>query len=247
MRAGIKSVTIPESASADRGVESPAMFLNDNGQDAPAGVREPLRPAFPLRAARNAPTRAAGFPCALFAAPGPFGGKGLAKAEGVDPEPRTGSRDRSGDILAAWHARYDRWLAGQIRRRFSGENGEDIAQETWLRLAASGDVEAIRRPRAFLLRVATNLAVGQARRRAVADRFVAVTPPVVRAEADQLEAVLLRQIVLDLPQPLRDVFLLSRVGGLTNSQIAERLGISQKTVEWRMTRALARCAAQLRR
>lgn len=68
-----------------------------------------------------------------------------------------------------------------------------------------------------------------------------------RVEADQNDSVLLSQIVVGLPEPLRDVFLLSRLDGLTNAQIGERLGISPKTVEWRMTRALAHCAAQLRR
>lgn len=63
----------------------------------------------------------------------------------------------------------------------------------------------------------------------------------------QTDEVLAKQLVLGLPVPLRDVFVLSRFGGLTNTQIGEQLGISPKTVEWRMTKALAHCAAQLRR
>ena len=66
-------------------------------------------------------------------------------------------------------------------------------------------------------------------------------------EPSQLTQVLARELLLGLPAPLRDVFVLSRIVGLTNVQIAERLGISPKTVEGRMTKALAHCAAQLRR
>ena len=109
-----------------------------------------------------------------------------------------------GETLSDWHARYDRWLSAQIRRRFSSQSGEDITQETWLRMAALDSFDAIRHPKAFLLRVASNLALGQVRRGAVAERFAAVTPTVSHEDADQLETVFFRQMVLDLPQPLRD-------------------------------------------
>jgi len=178
----------------------------------------------------------------------------MAKAGGARRERDVSLLDRAaradtstGQTLAHWHARYDGWLSVQIRRRFSGQSGEDITQETWLRMAALDGIDAIRHPKAFLLRVASNLALRQVRRGAMAERFAAVTPSLSHEDADQLETVFFRQMVLDLPQPLRDVFVLSRVGGLTNSQIADQLGISPKTVEWRMTRALARCAAQVRR
>lgn len=149
--------------------------------------------------------------------------------------------------LDGLHGRYAAWFRARLVRRYGAADAEDILQEAWLRLASYPSLAGIRHPKAFLLRVASNLALGQVRRSAVAERFAAVTPTVSHEDADQLETVFFRQMVLDLPQPLRDVFLLSRVGGLTNSQIADQLGISPKTVEWRMTRALARCAAQVRR
>ncbi len=63
----------------------------------------------------------------------------------------------------------------------------------------------------------------------------------------QTEALLLKQLILNLPQPERDIFMLSRFGGLTNEQIAGRLDLSVKTVERRITRALKQVDAQLRR
>lgn len=106
---------------------------------------------------------------------------------------------------------------------------------------------AVQNPKAFLLTVARNAAfdeVRKNRRLSAADDIEVASSSVPE---DQLEAVFLRQVILSLPQPLRDVFVLSRFGGLTNAQIAEHLGIRPKTVEWRMTKALAHCAAQYRR
>jgi len=150
--------------------------------------------------------------------------------------------------LASIHALYGRWLCGQVRKRFGPDLSDDIVQETWLRMAKLETVSAIRHPKAFLLRVAVNSAISQSRRRSALERAEASSiGEAAPTNADQLESLLLRETILSLPQPLRDVFVLSRFGGLTNSQIGEQLGISPKTVEWRMTKALAHCAAQFRR
>ncbi len=152
--------------------------------------------------------------------------------------------------LAFIHSQYAKWLRARLIRRYGAQDAEDLLQETWLRLALYGAAGGVRHPKALLLKIAANLARDRHARRLRAERYAVDAERAngwgVQA-ASQAEEVLAREIVLGLPQPLRDVFVLSRVGGLSNSQIAERLGISPKTVEWRMTKALAHCAAQLRR
>mgnify|MGYP003779502545 CR=1 FL=1 len=48
-----------------------------------------------------------------------------------------------------------------------------------------------------------------------------------------------------MPPLYRDTFMLNRLEGYTYVEIAERLGISVKTVEYRMSRALALCRKAL--
>lgn len=157
-----------------------------------------------------------------------------------------GARDRLG--VEDLHRRYGSWFRARVIRRYGLQDAEDLVQETWARLASYMAGQEVRHPRALLLQIAGNLFLDRERRRQRQDRYVADMGGMdAWAAPDQAEAVLVREIVLGLPLPLRDVFVLSRFGGLTHSQIASQLGISPKTVEWRMTRALAHCAAQLRR
>ena len=58
--------------------------------------------------------------------------------------------------------------------------------------------------------------------------------------------LIIERLILELPEPLRQTFVLSRVGHLSHKAIAERLGISPKTVEWRIAKAVELCAAALR-
>lgn len=146
---------------------------------------------------------------------------------------------------------YRTWLLRKLRGRFEAERGEDLVQETFAR-ASSSDISQVRHPRAYLLRIATNVARDQFRRQAVrgGNNLVALDDMYESEElglpSDQEQAVLLKQVILSMPELYRCVFLLSRFEGLTYGEIAARLEISVKTVEWRMARALEHCVAQLR-
>lgn len=163
------------------------------------------------------------------------------------------TRSASANILAnpqteALYRDHAGWLLRTLRRRFGGEVAEDLVQDTYARLARSGS-SVIGSPKAFLLTVARNAFLeryDRDRRRCEAEQVQFALYGSTEASS-QLETVAIREIVLGLPVKLRDVFVLSRVGGLSNRQIGEHLGIAEKTVEDRMTRALAYCAAQLRR
>ena len=55
----------------------------------------------------------------------------------------------------------------------------------------------------------------------------------------------IQQAIERLPERCREVFCLSKLEGLSNKEIAERLGISIKTVENQMTTALKRLRKDL--
>lgn len=138
------------------------------------------------------------------------------------------------------------WLLRVVRRRFGGDQAEDLVQETFTRASSYAGRE-IRNPRALLLQIATRAAIDRDRRRATRPPLYDVTDETASNCEHQAEALALKQLILALPEPLRQVFLLSRFGGLTYEDIAVHCGISVKTVEWRMTKALKLCAKALGR
>lgn len=164
--------------------------------------------------------------------------------------------DRSGELdrrqvdadLRAFHRRYSAWLTARLRQRH-GDEADDLVQETWLRVTPYLRQGAIEKPKAFLMTVVANLLIDRSRKRQPKSLLAAdpQTSREITEEADQIELVLLKQIVMTMPDDLRAVFVLSRFVHLDYRQIGERLDIPVTTVQWRMSRAVAYCAAQLRR
>lgn len=157
----------------------------------------------------------------------------------VDPMTSDG-----GGGLERLYRRYAVWLDRRLRARVGSEAAADVVQETYLRIAphAAGD---IRHPKAFLMQVALNLIRDSSRTAARRDRAFERYEAPQSETASQFDQVLFTQIIKAMPQLYRDVFVLSRFEGMTYSEIAQSLGVSVKTVEWRMARALEYCASRL--
>lgn len=163
--------------------------------------------------------------------------------ERVEPEAAPPSAE-----VADLYRSYSAWLHGMMLRWGAGDAADDIVQETYLRLGRRPPGDAVNHPQAFLLKTARNIMRNAVRATIAAKRL----PPAdfggiaSIAQADQFEETLLRETIEALPEPLRDVFVMSRFGGMGNEQIAQALNLSVKTVEWRMTKALAFCTDRLR-
>jgi RNA polymerase sigma-70 factor (ECF subfamily) len=139
-------------------------------------------------------------------------------------------------------------------RRLCGDaaQAEDLAQEAGIRLLATIRRERIENPRAFLFHVAANLARDQLRRRLVADDHAIAAgecepaPGADHVAAVREEVALAARAIADLPARARAVLQLARVEGYSQKEIAARLGITPKTVENHLTRALKQLAERLR-
>lgn len=128
-------------------------------------------------------------------------------------------------------------------------DAQDAAQESLLRLLRYRDSEPADAWRPLLFRIASNL-VGEFYRRGEsrhAKQHVPLEDVPLQSEAPAQEELterrqrkaLLRTAILSLAPRSRQVYLLSRVDGLTYPQIAKRCGITVKAVEKSISRTIA--------
>lgn len=160
-------------------------------------------------------------------------------------------RIRKGDeraLEAVFRAHYPSMCAVIRRIVFAPDVAEELVQEVffklWTKRDSLAEIEALK---TYLYRAARNTALNHLRRQklelAHEEREGAKGEPITQESTDDsainvelTEAV--RAAVERLPTRCREVFLMSRDGGLTYGEIAEELGISIKTVETQMGRAL---------
>ncbi len=144
--------------------------------------------------------------------------------------------------LDALYRRYAAWLAERLRRSVGPDEAADLVQDAYVRVGAR--VHEVRHPKTYLLRVAMNLLRDEARRQARREDARRAAAPDVDAP-DQVDRLLLKQVIAAMPPLYRDVFVLNRFRGMTYAEIAAAKGVSVKTIEWRMSKALEYCAKRL--
>lgn len=163
---------------------------------------------------------------------------------------RQGDTSAFDAIFRAWYGPLVGTAERMLRdRAIAEELVQDVMLELWRRretLAPDGS------PQAYLFQATRNRVLNHLRHLKVEQR----SEPEVRSEAssapnageavaeEELDAAVHRA-VQSLPDRCREVFELSRVHGLTYSEIARQLGISVKTVEAQMGKALRTLREQL--
>lgn len=140
-------------------------------------------------------------------------------------------------------------LLWQVRRLVGSDSAEDVAQKMWLKVQAVRDDTPILDKKAYLRRLAHNVAVdhvqGDQRQATVAERSAALLwgvdyelgPERIIESRDTLERI--RRAIGALPEPTRTILRMTRLEGLTQRETAERVGVTTTTVENHLRRALA--------
>ena len=174
----------------------------------------------------------------------------VAEADPLPPDDAC-PRSRGVCIETLYRAHHD-GLVRFIRRKVHGERAHDIVQRVFCRLAGLTEREQQRivAPAAYLRRAADNMLRDDARQDARRSATLHLgEDEVALRSADQLAALeardRLRRIenaLLRLKPRTREIFLAHRLDGYSYAEIAARTGLSIKTVEMHMTRAIAHLA-----
>ncbi|BFI96385.1 MAG: sigma-70 family RNA polymerase sigma factor [Rhodanobacter sp.] len=131
-------------------------------------------------------------------------------------------------------------------------DAQEVAQETWVRMLALERPEQVDSPRAFLFRVAANLAVDRQRMRKFRDALpldeapepppeLHLAPVPERHAAASAQWRNLGEALRELPPKTSQAFVLHMIEGLDFETIAQTMKLSARMVRYHVTRALAHC------
>lgn len=175
-------------------------------------------------------------------------------------EPNGSAQGRGGDrahaervahLFREHNATLVRFLTTRLH---SIAEAREVAQEAYVRVLQLDKPGASNLLRAYLFRVAVNLAIDRLRHRNVEDR-VQSDPELVDAAEDlcdperhvaaREELDLVSRCMQELPEKCGKAFLMYRLEGETQEQIAKHLGVSDRMVNMYIRQAMLYCRLRL--
>lgn len=131
---------------------------------------------------------------------------------------------------------------------------EDVAQEAYIKAFQAEQKESVEHPKTLLFTIAKNIALNELRNktRRITDYIEEchVIPvketPTIDQELEGLNKLELYCKAVDsLPEQCRRVYLLRKVHGLSQQEIAKQLGVTQRTVERHLQKGVLECKRYL--
>ncbi|MFD2644570.1 sigma-70 family RNA polymerase sigma factor [Pseudomonas japonica] len=145
---------------------------------------------------------------------------------------------------------HNSWLNHWLRTRLgNSSDAADLAQDTFVRVLAARNVEAIREPRTYLSAIARALMIDRFRRNAVEQAYLdalALRPEAVDISPETRLSIIetltaIDAMLDDLGPRTREIFLGVQLEGLSYVAAAERFEVSVTTVKKHMVRAITQC------
>jgi RNA polymerase sigma-70 factor, ECF subfamily len=169
----------------------------------------------------------------------------------VDSDGNEASRQTLRKVLLE---RYDALARRLTRRLGSADLAGDALHDTWLRLERGGNFGVVRDPFAYLLRSATNADHQRQRLEERRSRLLeghaivepVETPDPARALAERSEWDAMKLAIAGLPERRRAIFLAAWSERIPLDVIARRHGVSVRTIQSELKRALEELAAVVR-
>lgn len=150
------------------------------------------------------------------------------------------------DLYCEHHGWLNRWLRQRLGNVF---DAADLTQDTFVRVLKARSALEIREPRPYLSRIANGLLIDLFRRRSLEQSYLqalAAMPEALQPSPEE-QAIMLQALVeIDrllqgLGPKVKQVLILSQFDGLSYPQIAAQLGISLRSVNKHMAKAMEHC------
>jgi len=138
-------------------------------------------------------------------------------------------------------------------RRFlhSQHDIEDVIQQTYLKAYCAEKEKTIEHPKSYLFTIAKNIAINELTKKSnkitdyleeCADAVFIEPSATLESEVEAEQSLgIYCDAVAALPEACRRVFLLRRVHGLKQTEIAETLGVSLRNVEMHLQKGTLKC------